>query len=454
MTGEKRQMLTFVNFSNIGNWSASPSVALVSVFGASYNFKLRHILASARESVAIKDEKAYTRITIRQYGQGISARDTVFGNKIGTKKQYVASGGQLIVSGIDARNGSVGIVPDELAGAVVTNDFWLFDISEKVIPQYLALLLSSEIFRRHWQSRSSGTTNRQRINKNDFLEMEIPLPDISIQKKLIERYNHLTAQANRAKQKAADLEASMETVLFRELGLKVHRGQAMDSLDKRLRIVLFSALRDQWGMNDNMDLTIKALKSGKYPYHAIASKFNFIMRPWKRARGSNAFFNYVELNAVDKDYGIVKRTKLSINNAPSRATQIIRSGDLIIGMTRPYLKNFALVGAENDGDVCSSAFQVVKSCNGYDLRYLKYVLMSSISMSQFEALMTGALYPAVNQAQLGNLLVPFPDLAIQKKIANELSIMDKRIKVLKKTFSDLQGKAKQEFITNIYGSPP
>ena len=41
------------------------------------------------------------------------------------------------MSKIDARNGAYGIVPAELEGAIVTNDFPVFDVdTKKIIPHF------------------------------------------------------------------------------------------------------------------------------------------------------------------------------------------------------------------------------------------------------------------------------------------------------------------------------
>ena len=49
-----------------------------------------------------------------------------------TKKQFIVWSGQILLSKIDARNGAFGIVPPELGGAIITGNFWTYDINKEL----------------------------------------------------------------------------------------------------------------------------------------------------------------------------------------------------------------------------------------------------------------------------------------------------------------------------------
>ena len=116
-------------------------------------------------------------------------RKTILGKDIKTKSQFLAKSGQLIMSRIDARNGAFAIVPSDLDGAVVTQDFPLFDINKDVIlPEFLAFLLRSKEFTHACQHSSKGTTNRKRLKEELFLDEILPLPSLPEQKVIVE-YN-------------------------------------------------------------------------------------------------------------------------------------------------------------------------------------------------------------------------------------------------------------------------
>jgi len=187
---KKDTRLKFVEFAKMSNWSVS---ALLDInFNYSIQFPLLRIgdfLIRNREIINIDGETIYKRVKVKINSNGVVLRDTEKGVNIGTKKQYLAKTGQFIVSKIDARNGAFGIIPNELNNAIVTNDFPLFDVdTTKINPHFLPFVTTTKEFIKFAQSCSSGTTNRQRMDINMFLDQKIPLPPLYEQQKLIGNY--------------------------------------------------------------------------------------------------------------------------------------------------------------------------------------------------------------------------------------------------------------------------
>ena len=187
MSVTDKRLLDVAHFADLTSWS------VLDVVGGRIksNFPivpLSRILKRIKDPVNIERDVQYKRITIRQHGRGVVLRDEIKGEEIGTKRQFIAHAGLLIISRIDARNGAFGIVPVELEGAIVTNDFWLFEV-QNASPEYLMLVLSSKSFQAQWQSQSSGTTNRQRVTEDRFLATQVILPPEDTQRELCEGYN-------------------------------------------------------------------------------------------------------------------------------------------------------------------------------------------------------------------------------------------------------------------------
>ncbi len=102
---------------------------------------------------------------------------------------YEVKEGDFILSGIDARNGAFGIVPKELDGAVVTNDFWYFELNENIINKHFFLeLTSTSWFDEICRLGSDGTTQRIRLQKDKFFNQEIYLPPLDEQQEFISKF--------------------------------------------------------------------------------------------------------------------------------------------------------------------------------------------------------------------------------------------------------------------------
>ena len=236
------ELLRIVHFADLTKWSALDGVIgkIKSKFPL---VPLSKILKRVKEPVNIEDNVLYKRITVRNNGRGVVQRDELLGSEIGTKRQFSAHAGQLIISRIDARNGAFGIVPDELEGAIVTNDFWLFEVQD-ALTEYLMLVLSSKLFQEHWQSQSSGTTNRQRIEENDFLDSKIALPSLKEQRNLIDEYRCSTDAVTAARITAKRVEDSIPEYLTSSLGISETRHPQSQGLFT----VMFSEL-GKWGID-------------------------------------------------------------------------------------------------------------------------------------------------------------------------------------------------------------
>jgi len=153
--------------------------------GDKQHLPLKMCLSRAREAADISQNKEYKQITVKLYGKGVLLRKIIWGREIKTRPQFLARAGQLIMSRIDARNGAFGLIPGALDGAIVTQDFPLFDINTEIIkPSYLALLCRSAKFIETCRLASRGTTNRKRLKEDIFLEETVPVPPIPMQNQI------------------------------------------------------------------------------------------------------------------------------------------------------------------------------------------------------------------------------------------------------------------------------
>ena len=147
---------------------------------------LKTFIHRVKNEAEVLTDVEYKQITVKLYGKGVTLRKSILGSAIKTRPQFIASSGHLIMSRIDARNGAFGLVPLELDGALVTQDFPLFGIDKDImLPDFLALLLRSQQFIEACKRSSKGTTNRKRLKEGLFLDEKVPVPSIEHQHTII-----------------------------------------------------------------------------------------------------------------------------------------------------------------------------------------------------------------------------------------------------------------------------
>jgi type I restriction enzyme S subunit len=169
---------------------------------------LAAVLERSEETIAPRADTEYREITVKLWGKGVVQRGLVSGATLAGQRRYVARRGQFILSRIDARNGALGIVPLELDGAIVSNDFPVFTIAEdRLLPAYLAWLCNTAPFVEECRRASEGTTNRVRLQERKFLARDISLPSLAEQQRTVDRINALAVaigDARAIRRQAAD----------------------------------------------------------------------------------------------------------------------------------------------------------------------------------------------------------------------------------------------------------
>lgn len=161
---------------------------------------LGEVLSKSDDWNPVNPEQRYREVTVRLWGKGVALRREVEGVEIKASSRLRVRTGQLILSRIDARNGAIGVIPPELDGAVVSNDFPTYQPNgERLLVGYLGWLTRTESFVDLCRAASEGTTNRVRLKEERFLRMPIPLPPLKEQNRLVGKLDALAARIDEAK---------------------------------------------------------------------------------------------------------------------------------------------------------------------------------------------------------------------------------------------------------------
>jgi type I restriction enzyme, S subunit len=150
--------------------------------------RIGDFLHRAKSPVSLRDDEEYQLVTVRMHHKGVVLREKKKGKMIGSN-MYRVKPGQFILSGIDARNGAFGVIPEELDGAIVTNDFWYFTVDDAVVSRdFFLWFTSTPLFLDACIKSSEGTTNRRRLQAERFYNFSFNFPGVSEQHRLAERF--------------------------------------------------------------------------------------------------------------------------------------------------------------------------------------------------------------------------------------------------------------------------
>lgn len=138
-------------------------------------------------------------------------------------------------------------------------------------------------------------------------------------------------------------------------------------------------------------------------------------------QGRNDFV-YVDIGSIDNEKKLIESPKtLSVDDAPSRAKQLLEVGDVVVSMTRPNLNAIAQITSELASSIGSTGFDVLRANRKLVApNWIYYNLQTSRFIEEMCALVQGALYPAVRSKDIRNFEIRLPPLPTQHRIVAEI----------------------------------
>ncbi len=147
-------------------------------------------------------------------------------------------------------------------------------------------------------------------------------------------------------------------------------------------------------------------------------------------------FIYIDVSSVNKENLTIENTSLIMGkSAPSRARKLIRTGDVIFATVRPTLRRITIIPAEFNEQVCSTGYFVLRSKKELDNKLVFYFVQTKSFNEKMEKLQRGASYPAVSDSDVRNQIISFPkSLPEQKSIVKKLDALAIETKKLEEIY--------------------
>jgi type I restriction enzyme S subunit len=344
---------------------------------------LGEIFHKSEELVDLMPDECYTEVTVKLWGRGVAKRREINGSEIASSKRLMVHPQQFILSRIDARNGAFGLIPESLDGAIVSNDFPVFNVNrQKGIPKYLEWKSKTPSFIDICKSASEGTTNRVRLKEDRFLATKIPLPPLPEQRRIVARIEELAAKIEEAKemrrQAMEKAEALLQSALYHIFAIKSNAW-------KRIPMTQAIAINDKQVDPTLPDYSLLPHIGGEN----IVSKTCKLL-PYRTAEGDN----------------------IKSNN------YLFSPNTILYSKIRPYLRKAVFVDFQG---VCSADIYPTKVIN--DALVPKFVMWSLIAdpFTEYANRLSGRTrMPKLNRKQLFGFTLSYPDKREQSRIVNHL----------------------------------
>lgn len=128
-------------------------------------------------------------------------------------------------------------------------------------------------------------------------------------------------------------------------------------------------------------------------------------------------FEYIDIGGVPPGAGQISETKLlKGDDAPSRARQLVRTGDVVLSTVRTYQRKTAIVPRRLDGAVASTGFSVLRPHHEIVPEFILFQALSHEFVMRLSALQTGTSYPAVRDRDVRAMSIRLPPFDEQRRI--------------------------------------
>lgn len=158
--------------------------------------------------------RVYRQIGVHLWGAGAYEREKIDGGHTQYGTLFRIETNDIIVNKIWARNGSVAVVSADLSGCYGSSEFPTFaPIHEKLEPRWFHWITKTEHFWQQCNEKSHGTSGKNRIKPEQFLEIEIPLPLPNEQRRIVARIEAYAAAIEEARELRRAVENELEALL-------------------------------------------------------------------------------------------------------------------------------------------------------------------------------------------------------------------------------------------------
>ncbi len=143
------------------------------------------------------------------------------------------------------------------------------------------------------------------------------------------------------------------------------------------------------------------------------------------------FVNYLDTgNITDNRIDSIQYIDVENDKLPSRARRKVKKNSIIYSTVRPNQRHFGIIKMQPENFLVSTGFTVIDvDASILDADFLYYLLTQPTLVETLHAIaeQSTSAYPSIKPSDLEDLEIEIPKLATQKKIADILGSLDRKI---------------------------
>lgn len=308
-------------------------------------------------------------------------------NTIGTdfRPYKIVKKGQFAYGPVTSRNGDKITIAllKEADVCIISSSYSVFEITDttKLLPEYLMLWFSRPEFDRYARYKSHGSV-REIFDWDEMCRVELPVPDLKEQEKIVNTYNAITKRIQLKQKINENLEKTAQCLFdkyFKEYN-KFYEKEELKTLPAGWRYSIISDF-----CKDN----IKSLSS--------SDEIKEIL--------------YLDTSSITNNKIDELQTIADTEGFPSRAKRIVYDNDIVFSTVRPNLRHFGIIRNPAKNMIVSTGFSVLHNDSekvSNEFLYMWITNDATLSFLQSIAENSVSTYPSINSDDLMNIKIIIP----------------------------------------------
>ena len=308
-------------------------------------------------------------------------------NTIGTdfRPYKIVKKGQFAYGPVTSRNGDKITIAllKEVDVCIISSSYSVFEIidTSKLLPEYLMLWFSRPEFDRYARYKSHGSV-REIFDWDEMCRVELPVPDLKEQEKIVKTYNTITKRIQLKQQINENLEKTAQCLFdknFKEYN-KFYEKEDLKTLPADWKYAI---------VGDFCKDNIKSISSSDEVKEILYLDTGSITN-----------------NKIDELQIISER-----DGFPSRAKRMIYDNDIVFSTVRPNLRHFGIIRKPAKNMIVSTGFSVLHNNSdrvSNEFLYMWITNDATLSFLQSIAENSVSTYPSINADDIMNIKIIIP----------------------------------------------
>ena len=376
-------------------------------------------------------------------------------NKTGLFDAYIEDGNKInqpykiVENGFLAYNpyrinvGSIGLKTKEQKYKYISPAYVVFSCKKDLLPEFLYILFRTDKFNELIRENTTGSV-RQTLSFSSMGQIQIPLPSLEKQKEIVDRYNAKIKLAEEQKKEAQNLEQEIDQYICETLGIKIQNQLEQN----KISYLNFTSLKklSRWDVYNNKNQVL----STKYNFGKL--KDIIIGKPLYGAgeKGINrkTDVRYIRITDINED-GSLNNDVISAENVDEK--YLLKENDFLIARSGNTVGKTFLY-KENFGKCIYAGYLIKFTLNLQKIipEYLLYYTKTTAYKAWINSNQRANAQPNINSNEYLNSPIIIPEIQIQQKLVETISLKKEKIHNLKETSEQNRQLAQEEFEKELF----